>query len=90
MHLWAVMEDSISRGLDADGILPGGLAVRRRARSIHEKLSAEQGTNLAAPHIINDWISVYAMAVNEENANAGRIVTAPTNGAAGVLPATIN
>ncbi len=88
-ELWEVMNDSIERGLAAGGILPGGLGVKRRARSILEKLEAESGSNIAAPHTVNDWISVYAMAVNEENAGAGRIVTAPTNGAAGVIPATI-
>ncbi len=88
-RLWEVMDDCIERGLTADGILPGGLGVKRRSKAIHEKLMAEHGTNLAAPHTINDWISVYAMAVNEENAGAGRVVTAPTNGAAGVIPATI-
>ena len=71
------------------GILPGGLNIRRRARQIHDSLQLEHGINLPAPHIINDWISVYAMAVNEENAAGGQVVTAPTNGAAGVIPATI-
>jgi L-serine dehydratase len=72
-----------------DGILPGGLNVRRRAKGIHDALIAERGMNLTAPHTINDWMSVYAMAVNEENAAGGQVVTAPTNGAAGVVPATI-
>ncbi|MEZ5778363.1 MAG: L-serine ammonia-lyase [Paracoccaceae bacterium] len=88
-RLWAVMNDCIERGLATDGILPGGLKVRRRAKAIHEALKAEQGLNLTAPHTINDWMSVYAMAVNEENAAGGQVVTAPTNGAAGVLPAVI-
>ena len=88
-RIWEVMEGSIDRGLDGSGILPGGLKVRRRARGIHEALQAERGRNLTAPHTINDWISVYAMAVNEENAAGAQIVTAPTNGAAGVVPATI-
>ena len=68
--------------------LPGGLNVRRRAKSIFDSLNSEIGSNTIAPHIINDWISLYAMAVNEENAAGGKIVTAPTNGAAGVIPAT--
>jgi L-serine dehydratase len=88
-RLWQVMNDCINRGLENDGILPGGLNVKRRAKGIHEKLLAERGMNLTAPHTINDWMSVYAMAVNEENAAGGQVVTAPTNGAAGVVPATI-
>ncbi|MEM6760217.1 MAG: L-serine ammonia-lyase [Pseudomonadota bacterium] len=88
-RLWQVMRDCIDRGLTTDGILPGGLNVRRRAKAIHDKLMAERGMNLTAPHTINDWMSVYAMAVNEENAAGGQVVTAPTNGAAGVLPATL-
>jgi L-serine dehydratase len=88
-RIWSVMRDCMDRGLATDGILPGGLKVRRRAKAIHEALKAEHGMNLTAPHTINDWMSVYAMAVNEENAAGGQVVTAPTNGAAGVLPATI-
>ncbi len=86
---WEVMENCISRGLASGGILPGGLNVRRRARAIHEQLLAEQSRNLVAPHAVNDWLSVYAMAVNEENAAGGQVVTSPTNGAAGVVPAVI-
>ncbi|QGX99771.1 L-serine ammonia-lyase [Roseovarius faecimaris] len=88
-RIWQVMNDCIDRGLENDGTLPGGLNVRRRAKGIHDALLAERGTNLNAPHKINDWISVYAMAVNEENAAGGQVVTAPTNGAAGVVPAVI-
>ncbi len=88
-RIWQVMNDCIERGLATDGILPGGLKVRRRAKGIHEALKAEYGLNITAPHVINDWMSVYAMAVNEENAAGGQVVTAPTNGAAGVLPAVI-
>ncbi|MEL6801905.1 MAG: L-serine ammonia-lyase [Pseudomonadota bacterium] len=88
-RLWVVMDDCIARGLEGEGILPGGLKVKRRAQGIHEALMAERGRNLTAPHTINDWISTYAMAVNEENAAGGQVVTAPTNGAAGVVPATI-
>lgn len=86
-RLWDAMNDCIDRGLARDGILPGGLNVKRRAHSIHQSLLAEQGLNLTAPHTINDWMCVYAMAVNEENAAGGQVVTAPTNGAAGVVPA---
>ncbi|MGR3836719.1 MAG: L-serine ammonia-lyase [Cognatishimia sp.] len=88
-RLWQVMNDCIDRGLSNDGTLPGGLNVRRRAKSIHDALMAERGMNLTAPHTINDWMSAYAMAVNEENAAGGQVVTAPTNGAAGVLPAVL-
>jgi L-serine dehydratase len=88
-RLWQVMNDCINRGLVTDGILPGGLKVKRRAKGIYDALLAERGMNLNAPHTINDWMSVYAMAVNEENAAGGQVVTAPTNGAAGVLPATL-
>lgn len=88
-RLWQVMSDCIDRGLTRDGILPGGLQVKRRAKGIHDALMAERGMNLAPPHTINDWMSVYAMAVNEENAAGGQVVTAPTNGAAGVVPAVI-
>ncbi|MCL4105278.1 UNVERIFIED_CONTAM: hypothetical protein GTU68_055409 [Idotea baltica] len=87
--LWATMRDCIDRGLTTEGILPGGLKVRRRAKAIHDALQAERGLNQSAPHTINDWMSTYAMAVNEENAAGGQVVTAPTNGAAGVVPATI-
>ncbi|MEY8096151.1 L-serine ammonia-lyase [Falsihalocynthiibacter sp. S25ZX9] len=89
LRLWDVMNDCITRGLATDGILPGGLSVRRRAKAIHESLLAERGLNLSAPHTINDWMSCFAMAVNEENAAGGQVVTAPTNGASGVLPATL-
>jgi L-serine dehydratase len=87
--VWQAMDDCIDRGLRMEGELPGGLAVKRRAKHIHEQLKAEAGTNLAQPHVANDWLSVYAMAVNEENAAGGRVVTSPTNGAAGVVPAVL-
>ena len=88
-RIWAVMNGCLSRGLESEGILPGGLKVKRRAKAIHAALLAERGMNLAPPHTVNDWISCYAMAVNEENAAGGQVVTAPTNGAAGVVPAVI-
>ncbi len=88
-RIWEVMNACIDRGMVATGILPGGLKVRRRARGIHQALLAERGLNLTPPHTINDWMSLYAMAVNEENAAGGQVVTAPTNGAAGVVPAVI-
>ncbi|MEO1549123.1 MAG: L-serine ammonia-lyase, partial [Pseudomonadota bacterium] len=88
-RIWSVMEACINRGLSTEGELPGGLQVKRRAKGIHDALSAEHGANQPAPHLINDWISAYAMAVNEENAAGGQVVTAPTNGAAGVVPAVL-
>ncbi|MDN5786287.1 L-serine ammonia-lyase [Pseudorhodobacter sp.] len=88
-RVWQVMNDCINRGMEGRGILPGGLKVRRRAKGIHDQLIAERGLNMTAPHVINDWMSLYAMAVNEENAAGGQVVTAPTNGAAGVVPAVI-
>ena len=88
-RIWRVMADCIDRGLATDGTLPGGLGVRRRAAAIHRALLAERGRNLTAPHMIHDWTLAYAMAVNEENAAGGQVVTAPTNGAAGVIPAVL-
>jgi len=78
------MEASIDRGLRTEGILPGGLKVRRRAPRLFQKLSQEPSTDPLAPM---DWVNTFAMAVNEENAAGGRVVTAPTNGAAGIIPA---
>ncbi len=88
-EVWRVMNACIDRGLETEGILPGGLNLRRRAAGIYNALRKEHGRNLTAPHIVNDWIAVYAIAVNEENAAGGQVVTAPTNGAAGVIPATL-
>lgn len=88
-RIWKTMKDCMERGLKADGVLPGGLDVRRRAKGLHTGLEAATGRNMALPHECMDWISLWAIAVNEENASGGRIVTAPTNGAAGVIPAVI-
>ena len=85
----AIMADCIERGLSHRGILPGGLKVRRRAAEIHAKLVASRFANARLPHEAMDYVSVFAMAVNEENASGGRIVTAPTNGASGVIPAIL-
>ena len=87
--IWNAMNNCMDRGLHEEGLLPGGLKVKRRAKKIKQALDYEHGSNMPQPHVINDWISVYAMAVNEENAAGGRVVTAPTNGAAGVIPAVI-
>jgi len=88
-QLWQVMDACITRGLTTPGTLPGGLNVKRRAKPLHDALQTERTRNISAPHTINDWMIAYAMAVNEENAAGGQVVTAPTNGAAGVLPAVI-
>ncbi len=90
-RIWSAMESCISRGLRKDGELPGGLKVKRRARKIRDSLVAEeQGSrNARLEHTVMDWLSLYALAVNEENAAGGRVVTAPTNGAAGIIPAVI-
>ena len=88
-RIWSAMDSCINRGLAETGTLPGGLKVKRRAKEIHQKLLAEHGANSLQPHRVMDWLSIYAMAVNEENAGGGRVVTAPTNGAAGVIPAVI-
>lgn len=87
--IWQAMQSCINRGLSRDGVLPGGLKVRRRAKAIYETLQAQSTQNASQPHTVNDWISVYAMAVNEENAAGGKVVTSPTNGAAGVVPAVM-
>jgi len=83
-HIWKVMQSCIDRGIATEGVLPGGLNVRRRAPRLSQRL-IEKGSN--DPLAPLDWVTVYAMAVNEENAAGGRVVTAPTNGAAGVIPA---
>lgn len=89
LHLWQVMDECITRGLTTNGVLPGSLAVRRRAPGLAQKLIDEG--SMAGPETLAaiDWLAVWAMAVNEENAASGRVVTAPTNGAAGVIPAVL-
>jgi L-serine dehydratase len=87
-RIWGAMQDCIQRGIAAEGILPGGLEVRRRAHRLSARLHEKESTGLRGdPLAPLDWVTVYAMAVNEENAAGGRVVTAPTNGAAGVVPA---
>jgi L-serine dehydratase len=87
-RIWQTMQDCVQRGIDTEGILPGGLEVRRRAHRLAARLGEKEATGLRGdPLAPLDWVTVYAMAVNEENAAGGRVVTAPTNGAAGVVPA---
>jgi L-serine dehydratase len=88
-RIWSAMNACMNRGLTFGGQLPGGLKVKRRASEIFSRLKEEQGGNSIQPHRIMDFLSVYAMAVNEENAAGGKVVTAPTNGAAGVMPAIV-
>lgn len=88
-RIWAVMGNCIDRGLATEGELPGGLHVPRRAGGVAKKLKSREGSNSAPLHSAVDWLAAYAMAVNEENAAGGQVVTAPTNGAAGVVPAVI-
>ncbi|MDF1721844.1 MAG: L-serine ammonia-lyase [Minwuia sp.] len=89
LHIWQVMESSIERGCRETGILPGGLKVKRRARAIHQSLLDKPEASMKDPLTVMDYINLYALAVNEENAAGGRVVTAPTNGAAGVIPAVL-
>jgi len=86
LKIWQVMEECIQKGLKKDGILPGGLNVPKRAFKIHQKLINQKFHD---PLSFVDWINLYALAVNEENACGGRVVTAPTNGAAGIIPAVL-
>ena len=87
-RIWKTMQDCVARGIAAEGTLPGGLNVRRRAHRLAERLRAKEAEGQPGdPLAPLDWVTVYAMAVNEENAAGGRVVTAPTNGAAGVIPA---
>ncbi|KDN21277.1 L-serine ammonia-lyase [Amycolatopsis rifamycinica] len=88
LRIWAVMAECVRNGCTHEGVLPGGLKVPRRARALHEKLLAEDGAD--DPLYAMDWVSLYALAVNEENAAGGRVVTAPTNGAAGIIPAVLH
>ena len=89
-HLWDVMQACVRRGLRQNGELPGGLRVRRRAPGLHAALLGREGTNEHDVLQGIDWINLFALAVNEENAAGGRVVTAPTNGAAGIIPAVLH
>ncbi|MBK8067409.1 MAG: L-serine ammonia-lyase [Rhodanobacteraceae bacterium] len=90
MHIWQAMQDCVTRGLREDGVLPGGLKVARRAPAMYRELLAKPEAALRDPLTILDWVNLYALAVNEENAAGGRVVTAPTNGAAGIVPAVLH
>ena len=90
LRVWHVMQECVDCGCRAGGILPGGLNVRRRAPRLYRELTAHPESRLQDPLTVIDWVSLYAMAVNEENASGHRVVTAPTNGAAGVIPAVLH
>lgn len=88
LEIWRVMQECVASGCASHGVLPGGLRVPRRAPALHARLSAGEGA--ADPFHAMDWVNLFALAVNEENAAGGRMVTAPTNGAAGILPAVLH
>jgi L-serine dehydratase len=90
LKIWDVMQACVKRGSEREGIMPGGLKVKRRAAELYRKLSSQPEAALRDPLTILDWVSFYALAVNEENATGGRVVTAPTNGAAGIIPAVLH
>ena len=87
LEIWQAMRDCIDRGIKTEGILPGGLKVTRRAPALYRTLSVEKSND---PLIAMDWVNLFALAVNEENAAGSRVVTAPTNGAAGIIPAVLS
>jgi L-serine dehydratase len=90
LNIWGVMQDCVGRGCTAEGVLPGIFKVRRRAAALHKTLIGEPMRNSSDPLAVLDWVNLFALAVNEENAAGGRVVTAPTNGAAGIIPAVLH
>jgi L-serine dehydratase len=90
LTIWKAMQDCVTRGLRSPGVLPGGLKVARRAPAMAQDLRSQPEASLKDPLTILDWVNLYALAVNEENAAGGRVVTAPTNGAAGIVPAVLH
>jgi L-serine dehydratase len=90
LRIWQVMQQCVERGCRTGGTLPGGFKVRRRAKALREALTARPEEALRDPLQVLDWVNLYALAVNEENAAGGRVVTAPTNGAAGIVPAVLH
>ncbi|NDY92799.1 L-serine ammonia-lyase [Ideonella livida] len=90
LRIWAVMQACVQRGCATEGTLPGGFKVKRRAPELHRQLCAHPEKALRDPLQVLDWVNLYALAVNEENAAGGRVVTAPTNGAAGIVPAVLH
>jgi L-serine dehydratase len=90
LRIWQVMQDCVDAGCRTEGVMPGGLKVRRRAADLYRQLSEHPEANLRDALNVLDWVDLYALAVNEENASGGRVVTAPTNGAAGIIPALLH
>ncbi|KZN14560.1 L-serine ammonia-lyase [Marinomonas sp. TW1] len=91
LSIWSVMKECVQKGIQNEGILPGGLKVKRRAASLYRDLSSKTRMDMITPSLgAMDWVNLYALAVNEENAAGGRVVTAPTNGAAGIIPAVLH
>lgn len=90
LHIWQVMQHCVAAGCENEGILPGGLKVKRRAAGLYRQLRSNPEAALRDSLSVLDWVNLYALAVNEENANGGRVVTAPTNGAAGIVPAVLH
>ena len=90
LRIWRVMQDCVVRGCATEGVLPGGFQVKRRAKALRDALTAHPEQALRDPLQVLDWVNLYALAVNEENAAGGRVVTAPTNGAAGIVPAVLH
>jgi L-serine dehydratase len=90
LRIWEVMQGCVKRGCGTSGILPGGLKVERRAAKLYQRLLSRPEAGLTNPLTVLDWVNLYALAVNEENAAGGRVVTAPTNGAAGIIPAVLH
>ncbi|HEK1688520.1 TPA: L-serine ammonia-lyase [Pseudomonas putida] len=90
LRIWQVMQDCVEAGCRHEGILPGGLKVKRRAPALYRQLSRHPEASLRDALSVLDWVNLYALAVNEENAYGGRVVTAPTNGAAGIVPAVLH
>jgi L-serine dehydratase len=90
LRIWEVMQACVKRGCTTSGILPGGLKVERRASKLYQRLLSRPEAGLTNPLTVLDWVNLYALAVNEENAAGGRVVTAPTNGAAGIIPAVLH
>jgi L-serine dehydratase len=89
-RIWHAMQACVARGIVTPGVLPGGFKVRRRASALHDALTAQADASRGDPLIVLDWVNLFALAVNEENAAGGRVVTAPTNGAAGIIPAVLH
>lgn len=90
LRIWQVMQDCVKRGCEREGTMPGPLKVQRRAAELYRSLSSQPEVSLRDPLTTLDWVNLYALAVNEENAAGGRVVTAPTNGAAGIVPAVLH